>query len=61
MNHREKSSSLCVFVVCVLQDYKGGIRKIPTACIAVEDAEMFSRMAKRGKVAQIVIRPYPPL
>ncbi|XP_072031524.1 carboxypeptidase Q-like [Amphiura filiformis] len=30
------------------QDYKKGIRKIPTACIAVEDAEMLSRMAKRG-------------
>ncbi|XP_019641191.1 PREDICTED: carboxypeptidase Q-like [Branchiostoma belcheri] len=30
------------------QDYKDNTTKVPTACIAVEDAEMFSRMAARG-------------
>ena len=35
--------------VVLLQDYSDDVKKIPVACISVEDAEMFSRMAKRGK------------
>lgn len=30
------------------QDYEKGIKKIPTACITIEDAEMMARMAARG-------------
>ncbi|NXI59752.1 CBPQ Carboxypeptidase, partial [Chloroceryle aenea] len=30
------------------QDYQPGVPRVPTACIAVEDAEMMSRMAFRG-------------
>ncbi|XP_022087593.1 carboxypeptidase Q-like [Acanthaster planci] len=36
------------------QDYSDSIKKIPTACIAVEDAEMLARMAARG--TKIVIQ-----
>ncbi|XP_071943140.1 carboxypeptidase Q-like [Antedon mediterranea] len=36
------------------QDYDDNIKKIPTACITVEDAEMLDRMANRG--TKIVIR-----
>ena len=32
----------------VFQDYQRGIKKIPTACITVEDAEMMWRMEQRG-------------
>ncbi|PIK33975.1 hypothetical protein BSL78_29202 [Apostichopus japonicus] len=37
-----------------MQFYKDSIKKIPVACIAVEDAEMLSRMAARG--TKIVIK-----
>lgn len=30
------------------QDYRSGTKKIPTACITIEDAEMLSRMSARG-------------
>lgn len=37
------------FVVPALfQDYEDGVRKVPTACITIEDAEMLARMADRG-------------
>ncbi|KAL0985287.1 hypothetical protein UPYG_G00155050 [Umbra pygmaea] len=36
------------------QDYTEGVKKIPTACITVEDARMMGRMAKRGQ--RIVVR-----
>ncbi|XP_062320759.1 carboxypeptidase Q-like [Osmerus eperlanus] len=31
------------------QDYEVGVRRIPTACITVEDAQMMGRMARRGQ------------
>ncbi|XP_063306376.1 carboxypeptidase Q [Pelobates fuscus] len=31
------------------QDYQKDVPKIPTACITIEDAEMFARMASRGE------------
>lgn len=37
-----------------VQEYKDGVRKIPTACITVEDAEMMSRMVSRG--SRVVVR-----
>ncbi|KAM6967539.1 carboxypeptidase Q-like [Aplochiton taeniatus] len=36
------------------QDYQEGVKKIPSACITVEDAEMMARMAWRGQ--RIVVR-----
>ncbi|XP_064622443.1 carboxypeptidase Q-like isoform X2 [Lineus longissimus] len=38
------------------QDYSKDVRKIPTACITIEDAEMLARMQKRG--TKIVIKFY---
>lgn len=35
------------------QYYQEGIKKIPTACITVEDAEMLLRMYKRGETLRI--------
>ncbi|XP_034031089.1 carboxypeptidase Q-like [Thalassophryne amazonica] len=36
------------------QNYQDGVKRIPTACITVEDAELMWRMAKRGQ--KIVVR-----
>ncbi|XP_036931456.1 carboxypeptidase Q-like isoform X2 [Acanthopagrus latus] len=36
------------------QDYKDGVKRIPTACITMEDAELMWRMAQRGQ--KIVVR-----
>ncbi|XP_029359220.1 carboxypeptidase Q isoform X1 [Echeneis naucrates] len=36
------------------QDYEEGVKRIPTACITVEDAELMWRMAQRGQ--KIVVR-----
>ncbi|KAJ1193215.1 hypothetical protein NDU88_002520, partial [Pleurodeles waltl] len=45
------------------QDYQSGVPKIPTACIAVEDAEMMQRMASRGTKISVRLkmgaRTYP--
>lgn len=35
------------------QDYVEGVKKIPTACITVEDAEMFTRMQASGEELRI--------
>lgn len=32
-----------------LQDYQDGVKKIPAACITIEDAELMWRMAKKGE------------
>ncbi|OWF45518.1 carboxypeptidase Q-like [Mizuhopecten yessoensis] len=37
-----------------MQDYADGVKKIPTACITVEDAEMMDRMQQRGE--KIVVK-----
>ncbi|KAL8181877.1 UNVERIFIED_CONTAM: hypothetical protein K2H54_033459 [Gekko kuhli] len=31
-----------------MQSYQPGVRKIPTACISVEDAELMARISSRG-------------
>ncbi|KAL1402507.1 hypothetical protein pipiens_006063 [Culex pipiens pipiens] len=36
-----------------VQDYEDGVRKIPTACITVEDAEMILRKYRRGETLTI--------
>lgn len=36
------------------QDYQDGVRRIPTACITVEDAELMWRLALRGQ--KVVVR-----
>ncbi|CAI9730005.1 Hypothetical predicted protein [Octopus vulgaris] len=38
------------------QYYSEGVRKIPTACITVEDAEMMERMSKRGSKIVVVLK-----
>nr|XP_033790342.1 carboxypeptidase Q [Geotrypetes seraphini]XP_033790345.1 carboxypeptidase Q [Geotrypetes seraphini] len=38
------------------QDYQTDVPKIPTACIAVEDAEMMARMASRGTKIVITLK-----
>ncbi|CAH1791939.1 unnamed protein product [Owenia fusiformis] len=38
------------------QDYTPGVKKIPTACITVEDAEMLHRMQKRGEKLTIRLK-----
>lgn len=35
------------------QSYQRGVKKIPTACISVEDAEMLHRMYKEGQTVRI--------
>ena len=37
-------------------DYTEGIPKIPTACITIEDADMFDRMQQRGQELKITER-----
>lgn len=36
------------------QDYQDGVKRIPSACITMEDAELMWRMAQRGQ--KIVVR-----
>ncbi|XP_060604455.1 carboxypeptidase Q-like [Ruditapes philippinarum] len=47
-----------------MQDYQNGVKKIPTACITVEDAEMMWRMAQRGEKIEVFLNMsaynYPP-
>uniref|UniRef100_A0ACB8FFG9 Uncharacterized protein n=1 Tax=Sphaerodactylus townsendi TaxID=933632 RepID=A0ACB8FFG9_9SAUR len=31
-----------------MQSYQSGVRKIPTACISIEDAELMARLSSRG-------------
>lgn len=38
-----------------MQDYQAGIKKIPTACITVEDAEMMWRMQERGERIEVFL------
>ncbi|KAL4237559.1 hypothetical protein ACF0H5_002273 [Mactra antiquata] len=38
-----------------MQSYESGVKKIPTACITVEDAEMMWRMSQRGERIQIFL------
>jgi hypothetical protein len=40
-----------------IKDYQNGVKKIPTACITVEDAEMMWRMAQRGNFTKYIISP----
>lgn len=35
------------------QDYQDGVRRIPTACITVEDAQLMWRMAQRGQTITV--------
>lgn len=35
-----------------MMSYSDNIKKIPAACITIEDAELLSRMAKRGKTVK---------
>ena len=39
-----------------VQDYQDGVPKIPTACISIEDAEMFDRMEARGTRLRIHLK-----
>uniref|UniRef100_A0A8C5PFB1 Carboxypeptidase Q n=1 Tax=Leptobrachium leishanense TaxID=445787 RepID=A0A8C5PFB1_9ANUR len=38
------------------QDYQKDVPKIPTACISIEDAEMFARMASRGETIVVLLK-----
>ncbi|KAG1675012.1 Carboxypeptidase Q [Nymphon striatum] len=38
------------------QDYVDGIKKIPTACITIEDAQMMHRMSKRGTKIVVTLK-----
>ena len=42
-------NNLYIWHEWIFQDYKKNVKKIPTACITIEDAEMMHRMQKRGK------------
>ena len=39
-----------------MMDYQDGVKKVPTACVTIEDAEMLARMQARG--TKIVVKLY---
>lgn len=39
-----------------MQSYQPGVRKIPTACISVEDAELMARISSRGKKIVLTLK-----
>jgi hypothetical protein len=41
-------------VLVLFKDYEDNVKKIPTACITVEDAEMMQRMQERGNIHIVI-------